>query len=263
MKFALVDGNRAEASPGLQGVCPGCTRPMIAKCGEVKVHHWAHLGKRVCDPWWENETEWHRTWKAHFPIEWQEQIHHAEDGEKHIADVKTEKGCVLEFQYSHLNPVERRSRNAFYKNLYWVVNGSRRPRYKTQFSKALESGTSISKQPLVQAVFLGESALVREWYDTGLPVFFDFEEIPNLWCLIPTNDDMWGYLSPIPREAFIEFHRGNGTFDLIQYLGHLSKIVLSHTTMHHSPPATQQFYRPSAFQLHMARRNRFRRFRRL
>ena len=48
-------------------------------------------GRRFCDPWWENETEWHRAWKDQFPADWQEIVHHAEDGEKHIADVKTDR----------------------------------------------------------------------------------------------------------------------------------------------------------------------------
>jgi hypothetical protein len=36
MKFALVDGHRREAAPGLSGTCPIDGRPMIAKCGKKK-----------------------------------------------------------------------------------------------------------------------------------------------------------------------------------------------------------------------------------
>jgi len=67
----------------------------------------------VCDPWWE-ETTWHRDWKAMFPVEWQEVVHHAPNGERHIADVRTEHGFVLEFQHSPLEPVERQARESFY-----------------------------------------------------------------------------------------------------------------------------------------------------
>jgi len=56
----------------------------------------------MCDNWWENETQWHRDWKNHFPVEWQEVVQIAEDGEKHIADVKTSEGWVVEFQHSYL-----------------------------------------------------------------------------------------------------------------------------------------------------------------
>jgi len=101
MRFALVDGLKSEAVSGGKGFCSHCGEEMIPKCGEKRVDHWAHKGKRVCDHWWENETEWHRSWKNHFPKDWQEQTEFDEFdefGEKHIADIKTENGWVFEFQ---------------------------------------------------------------------------------------------------------------------------------------------------------------------
>jgi len=92
MKFALVNRNKIEAIKGAKGICPSCGSGLIARCGDVKINHWAHKGTRNCDIWWENETEWHRQWKNQFPKEWQEIVHFDEKGEKHIADVKTKKG---------------------------------------------------------------------------------------------------------------------------------------------------------------------------
>jgi len=63
MLLALVDNNLVEASIGINGVCPGCTRPVIAKCGRQRVRHWADKSNVMCDSWWEPETEWHRFWK--------------------------------------------------------------------------------------------------------------------------------------------------------------------------------------------------------
>lgn len=60
MKYALVNDTPQEAQPGLSGKCKCYGSPTIPKCGELKIWHWAHSGKRMCDPWWENETEWHR-----------------------------------------------------------------------------------------------------------------------------------------------------------------------------------------------------------
>ena len=117
MKFALINGVKTEASKGANGICPYCGSKLVAKCGEIKINHWAHIGNRNCDPWWENETDWHRSWKGKFPNDWQEVIHRSDSGEKHIADIKTESGWVIEFQHSFLNPEERRSRIAFYKKL--------------------------------------------------------------------------------------------------------------------------------------------------
>ena len=117
MKYALVNGERQEAKPGLSGKCDCCGDPIVAKCGDERIWHWSHKGNRTCDPWWENQTEWHRAWKGQFPTERQEIIHTAPNGEKHIADVKTDQNYVIEFQHSHLNPQERIVREAFYQNM--------------------------------------------------------------------------------------------------------------------------------------------------
>lgn len=52
MKFALINGIKEEATKGAKGLCPICDSELVAKCGEVKINHWAHKGKRMCDPWW-------------------------------------------------------------------------------------------------------------------------------------------------------------------------------------------------------------------
>jgi hypothetical protein len=99
---------------------------MVAKCGLKKMWHWAHLPSRTCDPWWENETPWHRKWKSFFPEAWREYIHvDPVTNEKHIADVKTAAGRVIEFQNSPMPPDELASREKFYGDMIWVVNGER------------------------------------------------------------------------------------------------------------------------------------------
>jgi competence protein CoiA len=123
MQYALVDGLRCEAVPGGRGLCPACGAAMIAKCGPRILHHWAHAGRRDCDPWWENETEWHRAWKNLFPAECREISHVAADGEIHRADIKTPTGIVIEVQHSAMTDAERQAREAFYGNLVWVIDG--------------------------------------------------------------------------------------------------------------------------------------------
>jgi competence protein CoiA len=110
MKFALINGIKTEATKGAKAICRFCESELIAKCGEIKINHWAHKDLTKCDHWWESETEWHRTWKGYFHVEWQEVIHMDANGERHIADVKTDEKWVLEFQHSAIKPEERRSR---------------------------------------------------------------------------------------------------------------------------------------------------------
>lgn len=124
MLLSLVDGERRAPEPRLRGNCQWCGKETLAKCGSQKTWHWAHLRPLDCDPWWENETQWHRDWKSLFPREWQEVVHlDQETGEKHVADVKTERGLVIEFQHSNMPLAELRSREAFYKNMIWIVDG--------------------------------------------------------------------------------------------------------------------------------------------
>jgi hypothetical protein len=119
MKYALVDGVKQEPAPKLKGVCCNCGAIMQSKCGTRKVWHWAHVTLQHCDSWWESETEWHRLWKGYFPCQNQEVIHFDDaTGEKHIADVKTNNGMVIEIQNSPI-------REHFYGKMMWIINGEK------------------------------------------------------------------------------------------------------------------------------------------
>lgn len=205
MKFALVNDAKSEASKGLKGFCPNCKSPMIAKCGPKIMHHWSHKGKLECDHWWEPETEWHRDWKGLFPKEIQEVIHQDPvTGERHIADIKTSAGIVLEFQHSPIKPEERKSRNDFYKQIIWVVDGKRLERDETKFSLAYDSGTGIGHVKRVQT---GESSLLQGWTGMSVPVFFDFGQVV-LWLLIPIiSDAAIAYIFPVSKKDFLEIFR--------------------------------------------------------
>ncbi len=213
MKFALVNQEKVEAAKGLVGICPNCGSELIAKCGEIKINHWAHKRSRNCDPWWENETEWHRAWKSNFPPKWQEIIKTDElSGEKHIADVCTSHGLVVEFQHSYIKPEERRSREAFYKNMVWVVNGTRLKRDFPRFLKEKESFFEIQKG--IYQVNFPEECFPVSWLNSSVPVIFDFlgnntiirgkEDIKNnLYCIFPVELGSRVVIAEISRRAFI------------------------------------------------------------
>jgi len=226
MKYAHVDGQKTEATKGAKGTCPCCGAELIAKCGEKKIHHWAHKGNRDCDKWWENESEWHRSWKNHFPVDWQEvvQFDH-KTNEKHIADVKTSEDWVLEFQHSYIKPEEAYSRNVFYKKLVWVVNGTRRKTDMPQLSKVINDGTRFKygNINIYKVSFPEESRLLREWKDSGVPVFFDFQKPENpkqsgLWFLIPRVSKNRAYFIVFSRPEFIQLHNNKGFNELIYKL---------------------------------------------
>jgi len=202
MKWALVDGQRQEAQSGLSGICTACKSQLIAKCGDIRVHHWAHRGRRDCDTWGENETLWHRNWKNKFPDHWQEVVHPADNGEWHVADVKTDQGWVLEFQHSRIHPDERKAREAFYQKLVWIVDGTRRKRDKSQFFDALQ------REPEDPSLFriIPECALLRDWGGSAVPVLFDFQqEDAQLWCLFRAIKGIV-YVRQLSLSDFISYH---------------------------------------------------------
>lgn len=124
MQYALVDGSRRTAFPKGRGICPVCQNRAVARCGPRVIDHWAHAPGCSCDPWWENETPWHRAWKDLFPEECREICRIADGGEIHRADLITPTGIVIEVQNSPMADGERVSRERFYKNMVWIVNGA-------------------------------------------------------------------------------------------------------------------------------------------
>lgn len=223
MKYAKFNDKRIEATKGAKGFCPGCGLELIPKCGEIQINHWSHKSKRHCDPWWENETIWHRMWKDYFPNDWQEVVHFDKTGEKHFADVKTESGWAIEFQHSYLKPEERRSRNTFYNKLVWVVNGTRRKTDKKQFEKILkeESSKIINNPPTIKVHYPKDCRLFNEWGNSKSLVFFDFNENKEnehtlLWLLYPHMKSDNIYLSYIDRNSFIQLSNSDGFDKLVR-----------------------------------------------
>jgi len=205
MRRALVDGVRVDAQPKLRGECIRCGGEMIAKCGRVKVWHWAHKGEPPCDPWWENETEWHRDWKDRFPVDWQEII--AEDpvtGERHIADVRTPHGLVIEFQHSVIDPAEVQSREAFYGNMIWIVDGLRGG-LDGQFFQMGVSRQAVLVDPIGHQIeWLGRGRLFHNWSQVGAKVFLDFGG-ELLWLLAYYDrDKKRGVVGPIHKWSVVE-----------------------------------------------------------
>ena len=220
MKFALFNDERIEATKGAKGKCPCCGSELIAKCGEVYAHHWAHK-KKCVDHWWENEKEWHRNWKNQFPKEWQEVIHRDKSGEKHIADVKTSEGWAIEFQHSYLKPEERRSRNNFYNKLIWVVDGMRRKTDVKQFQKILNKADFVFHEPVLLDVNYPEDCkLLKEWGNSSSLIFVDFDDsligyrdgygsAEDLWLIYPQTSDSKVFISQFARSSFIELLNNN------------------------------------------------------
>jgi len=72
------------------------------------------------------ESVWHSDWKKEFPAAYREKTFlNRVEGYYHRADVFTPCGTAIEFQNSPISLAELKSREAFYPNLVWVVNGAK------------------------------------------------------------------------------------------------------------------------------------------
>ena len=250
MLIAEVEGKRCKATKGAKGICPYCQSEVIAKCGEQKIAHWAHKACKECDSWHDKETEWHLMWKNYFPESWQEIIKYDEQTrEKHIADVYTEKGFTLEFQHSAIKPEERQSREAFYKNMNWVVDGTRLKNDFKRFKKNIDENYSSRAlapiyNPNQNNKHIGniveindvEDFLPKNWLNSSVPVVFDFKGFNQLddhadirhylYCLLPLRNGYKGYLIQILFDYFIE-NAKTGTWELFvnTIMNELEKII--------------------------------------
>jgi hypothetical protein len=178
------------------------------------VPHWYHP-PGIFDHHWEPETEWHRNWKNLFPKECQEVCHRAEDGERHLADVKTPHGQVLEFQNSPISEAERTSRGAIYGQMCWVVNGLRRKNDRARFMEAVRLGALVLPNPLTIVVHTESSMLLRKWENSQKLVVLDFGPLeestdpatfrtPVLWTAREGQQTGQTVLMPIYTARFVE-----------------------------------------------------------
>lgn len=259
MKFADVEGQRREAQPGTSATCSRCGSTVTARCGDRRVWHWAHRGIRNCDPWWEHETEWHKTWKNQFPSDWQEIVQIAPSGEKHVADVKTQSDRVIEFQHSFLKAEERRAREDFYRKMVWVVDARRRKRDAEQLLKCI--GPCVyGREPFILFVSNHEeSALLRDWNVSPVPVYFDLgireDDKPNFWRRDPISQNGRAYLTPVSRESFLKTHRDGP--DNEEFFSEGVRMIVEDRQR---ASQRSQMLPPLGFQQHRARRRIFRRF---
>lgn len=209
MKFAFVNGERCEPEKNNHGICQCCGSEVIPKCGQFKTHHWAHKDKSQCDPWWENESEWHRNWKSSFPKDWQERLFKdSETNERHIADVYSElRNVAIEFQSYQLKPEELFSREKFYKNLVWVVHGHKNEFDKTYFGLSLQR-PHTSDPHLLNITWYGRSKLFERWSFCKKHVYIDFGG-DEVWHLLEFNQfTKKGQIKAYNKSKFISFFGG-------------------------------------------------------
>lgn len=208
MKYALVNGIKSSPVKGSTGICQCCGTTVIAKCGQFKVHHWAHKSMMDCDPWWENETPWHRRWKNYFPISNQEILFTSPTGERHIADIYLEdKKCVIEVQSYQIKPEELKAREEFYGVMIWIVDACKNEFDKFYFGMSLQ-GPHTDDLYLRKIRWMGRSKLFARWAISTKHVYFDFGT-DIVWLLINYDvSQKEGLVRAYEKSKFVDFFGG-------------------------------------------------------
>ena len=125
----LLDKYGREATIGARSHCPTCDGQLVAKCGRIITHHWAHVAAE-CDPWAEPESEWHLSWKRWFRDDRDARLEVGMG--PHRADVVLPSGQVVELQSNYLSADEIAERESFYGDMLWL--------YRCHWSERLHFG---------------------------------------------------------------------------------------------------------------------------
>lgn len=165
-----VDSNGKRISPtkGARGVCPGCKGEMLAKCGELTVHHWAHVSSKDCDSWTDHRmSPWHIAWQDCFPKECQE-VWVGENNE-HRADVKGQHK-ILEVQKSPISAEKIREREEFYGDMAWMLCGE-------DFENRFVLGQELNgrKKGSIDFLFTWKS-MRASWLSARKPIYIHFKK---------------------------------------------------------------------------------------
>ena len=223
MKFGLVNGKRVIAKPHVKGVvCPKCHTELIAKCGEIRVHHWAHKNKLQCDDWIEEDNEWRSRWLDAFPEDWQEPVIER-NGESHFADIQTPQNTIILLHQSHLTADIIQSRENFYQSPVWIINAGRYRNDVSRFLKSFEKAwirgarSSLEKTDFkVISEFNIGKVFRKEYLQARSPVFFDYTTaeadkvhgygymLDYIWCLMPYYVNSFRLLYRYRREELIK-----------------------------------------------------------
>ena len=129
MQFAINKENRRiniiDAIIGEQYYCPCCKSLLVQKKGSFLIWHFAHKYLDNCISYYDNKGEWHRKMQELFP-ENNREIFESFSSYRHIYDVLTESGIIIEFQHSpiSLEDFKKRTKDYVFRSL---MNKTPRP----------------------------------------------------------------------------------------------------------------------------------------
>jgi hypothetical protein len=194
----------SEYKKGQCATCPSCLTGVIAKKGKIKVHHFAHKHIESCDTFKDAKTDWHILWQDIMRSDSIEVIIN-KNGTKHIADIVNEDNVVIEVQHSNINVVDIQSRESFYSDMIWLVDGNDVIRRDGSLTSVL------SRIVGVQLDRGGECVVMRgtkQWWSlTTKPIYID--DGSKLYEIIHVLNRNYYMCKTITYEDFLLTYCGN------------------------------------------------------
>jgi hypothetical protein len=119
--YAIVHAVKTLPLPRGRGVCPACGGKVLARCGAIRVHHWAHESGQECDSWSEGIGPWHLAWQRLVEPAFVEVPRGP-----HRADILGSDDTVIELQHSPLTPAAIAARERHYGKMVWLIDATQR-----------------------------------------------------------------------------------------------------------------------------------------
>lgn len=141
--FDQVDGHQVAAQKGLKNVLCGCCKEQVlAKCGEIKIWHFAHEKKSQCEvALYGGMTKWHLEWQERFPEKCRE-ITREYFGIRHRADVIC-NNTVFECQKKMMPLEVMLERENFWRKagytFYWIFESQKVDSYGEPWFQILKT----------------------------------------------------------------------------------------------------------------------------
>lgn len=121
LRLAHIGGQKRLPFPKGRATCECCGGLLIAKCGKIVTHHWAHEAKDDCDPWSEPIGPWHLWWQDLVRVDFVEVAKGP-----HRADIIGNNNVVVELQHSSIRAEDIEARESYYGNMVWLFDATTR-----------------------------------------------------------------------------------------------------------------------------------------
>lgn len=202
MQFAISKtGERTIINDAIKGedyFCPCCNGLMTQKKGTQMIWHYAHKSLNNCIDYYDNKGEWHRKMQDMFPEKNREIVENF-GMYKHIYDILTDNGVIIEFQHSplSLDDFKKRTKDYIFRS---VFHKTARPIWVFDYT---EREFSISPQK-----YEGNPRRRKFYWKRASNIFGEHIDYKN-----ESHYELWFYISPYERGTKIGEQYGYAQYD--------------------------------------------------